>query len=53
MLDHVGLVRLDGQAGAHRLLRLGQFAELFQQAGTLIEQRDAGVVLLQRVGPPG
>ena len=55
VLDDIRLLVLDRQAGAHRRLGVAQLAQLLQQAGTLVEQGDARVVLLQRValGPAG
>ena len=46
MLDHVGLIGLGLQADAHGCFRLIQAAELFQQAGALVDQQDTGLVRL-------
>jgi hypothetical protein len=53
VLDHVGLIVADGQAGAQCRLGAGEVAELLQQSRALVVQSDADAVVPQGIGPAG
>ena len=51
VLDGVGLGRIGQQTGTQGLLRLGEPPGLLEQAGALVDQGDACLVRLERLGP--